>query len=443
MREYRGIDTLPAREAEKIQGELLLETVSRAYGKSPYYKGVFGRLGIVPTDIKGLEDLGKLPVTDRDSIQRDNWSLLSVPQGEIAEIVSTTGTTGEPAFVAMTKADLGRLAYNEEKGFKCAGTKSGERFHMAVTSDNLFIAGVAYYSGIMRLGASVVRVGPQNILRHLELIEKLRPTGIVAVPSFLVHLARQAEDAGISVREMGIKRAVLIGDSIRNADFTPNALGNLIEEKFGGICFSTYGLTEAQLSFTECEERLGLHGHPDLVIPEVLDEEGKPVPDGEEGELVLTPLQVEGMPLIRYRTGDYTFIVGGPCPCGRNSVRIGPIIGRKHHRLKVKGVTLYPKNIENAVLNIPEVVNYQIEAYTGGDETDHVILRVGSLRDDNGLRAALLDALRAKARVAPEIEIEHPDAVRERLFEGGSRKPIAFKDRRSGAAAPGRIKQGK
>jgi phenylacetate-CoA ligase len=137
------------------------------------------------------------------------------------------------------------------------------------------------------------------------------------------------------------------------------------------------------------------------------------------------------MPLIRYRTGDVTFRLSEKCPCGRTSVRIGPIIGRKHQRLKVKGVTLYPKTIENAILEINCVVNYQIEAFTGDDETDHIILRVGSDRRDNGLRDSLVEVLRARARVTPEIEIESPKEIERRLFEGGSRKALLFKDRRT------------
>jgi len=157
------------------------------------------------------------------------------------------------------------------------------------------------------------------------------------------------------------------------------------------------------------------------------------LPDGEMGELVLTPFKLEGMPLIRYRTGDITFRLSTPCGCGRSSVRIGPIMGRKQQKLKVKGVTLYPKNIENAVMGLPDVINYQIEAYTGDDRADHIVLRIGTNVRNGNFILTLKDLVQAKARVTPEIEIERPEEIEKRLFEGNSRKAITFKDRRQKA----------
>ena len=430
MKVFDPIDTLPADGIREIQDRLLLETVLHACEHSPYYKKRFNNLGVSPSTAEDVASLAKLPLTDRKELQDNNWSFLAVPRNDIAEIVSTTGTSGEPAFIAMTSNDLVRLASNEERSFASAGAVRGDIFHLAVTCDNLFIAGIAYYGGLSRLGASVVRIGPQNITRHLDLAMRLRPTGMVAVPSFMVHMARRMKENGITAEDLGLKKIVLIGDSIRDADLKNNALGNLIEATFGSMFYSTYGITEAQLSFFECAQHKGFHSHPDLILTEIVDDEGNIRPDGEVGELVLTTLQIEGMPLIRYRTGDITFRISAPCSCGRNSVRLGPILGRKCQRLKYKGVTLYPKTIENALLGMKDVINYQIEAYTGDDQTDSVILRVGSYCIDNGLKARLHDALLAKARVTPKIEIESPEDVEKRVFEGGSRKAITFKDRR-------------
>lgn len=431
MKFSQDIDRLTSDAIRDIQGELLVRTVNTVFEKSPYYRRVFDGCGLAPSDIRGLDDLEKIPFTDRADLQKENWAFLSVHKDDIAEVVSTTGTTGEPVFMALTGNDLIRLAYNEEKSFGYAGVGKGDFFHIAVTCDSLFVAGIAYYSGLRRLGASVARIGPQNIKRHLRLIQELKPNGIVAVPSFMVQMMRRACEHGLDVRELGIEKAVLIGESIRNADFSSGSLGSLIENSFGNTCYSTYGITEGQVSFCECHERRGLHSHPDLVAIEIVDDNGKQLSDSETGELVVTVFQVEGMPLIRYRTGDITFRVSGRCPCGRNSIRIGPVLGRKHHRLKVKGVTLYPRTIENAVFEIKDVLNYQIEAYTGDDYTDHIIVRVGAHGNNKELRSLLADNLRAKAMVTPEIEIESPEEVRKRLFEGGSRKANTFKDRRN------------
>jgi len=430
MKVFDSIDRQPTELIRRVQDQIFLETIAYACERFPYYRKALDSQCLKPESIKSLEDISQLPFTERDDLQRFNQEFLSVPRNETAELVSTTGTTGEPAFIAMTKNDLERLAYNEERSFSCAGTVPGDFFHIAVTCDNLFIAGIAYYSGLLRLGASVVRVGPRNILRHIDLIKDLRPNGIVAVPSFIIRLASLADEIGLNPVELGIKKMVLIGDSIRDSSLNSNTSGKLIEEAFGDICYSTYGLTEGQISFCECREKRGLHSHPELVIAEVVDDEGNSLPDNAEGELVITTLQTEGMPLIRYRTGDITFKISSPCQCSRNSLRIGPILGRKHHKLKFKGVTIYPGTIENAILGIKDIENFQIEAYTGDDGTDHIILRIGSHRKDRDFISSLTDALRSRARVTPAIKIESPESIAGRLHEKGSRKPIIFKDLR-------------
>lgn len=425
-----NIDKLSTDAIVRIQHELLFDTLNYAYKTSAYYRRVLGEYDGVFSDSKTGELLKRLPFTTKQDISVNNGEFLSVKKQDIAEIVSTSGTTGDPIFIALTFDDIERLTYNEERSFRYAGVAQGDLFHIAVTCDNLFIAGIAYYRGLIKLGASVVRIGPQGVLRHFDLTRKLKPCGIVAVPSFMAHMIRRAQEDGLDMKELGIEKIVLIGDSIRDADLGTNTLGSFIEDAFGSKCYSTYGITEGQVSFCECEFHQGLHSHPELVFVEIIDDTGKPLEDGEIGELVITPLQLYGMPLIRYKTGDVTFKISTPCPCGRNSIRIGPILGRKHHRLKVEGVTLYPKTIENVILEVKDIINYQIEAYTGDDQTDRIVLRVGSHRKDTSFRSSLIDMIRAKTRVTPEIEIEPPDELEKRIFEGGSRKAVTFKDRR-------------
>jgi phenylacetate-CoA ligase len=172
------------------------------------------------------------------------------------------------------------------------------------------------------------------------------------------------------------------------------------------------------------------------MIVEVLDDAGRAVPDGETGELVITNLQVEGTPLIRYRTGDVTFLVPGACPCGRGGTRIGPIVGRKAQRMKIKGTTIYPKVIEDALLSVDGVENFVIEARTGDGETDRVVVRVGTLRGDATFARTVGEALYAKARVTPEIRLASPAEVDGLLFEGGRRKPRVFVDLRTAQGGP-------
>jgi phenylacetate-CoA ligase len=422
------IYTFPPSEIVRVQEALLQETIRRAALTSPFYRDRFSIRGADVAGVRSLVDLARLPLTSREDVERRGRDFWAVPRERVAEIVATTGTTGEPIYVAMTRRDLDRLGENERRGFTWLGARPGDRFHIAITLDNLFVAGLAYHLGLSMIGASVMRVGAQPVRRHLDLMKHLRPNGLVAVPSLLLGLARRARADGEDLAAFAPPRAMLIGDAIRGPDLGSNALGRLLEEVWGGDLFSTYGLTEAGLAFHECPAHQGLHSHPDLVIVEIVDDAGRPVLEGEVGELAITTLQVEGMPLVRYQTGDMTFLVPGACPCGRGGTRIGPILGRKQHRLKVKGTTLYPKAIEDALLSVDGVENFIIEAHTGDGDTDRLLVRVGTLRGDPTFLGTVGEALYARARVTPEIHLASPADVEVRLFEGGRRKPRVFVD---------------
>ena len=427
---HPDIYQLSAADIARIQDTLLREAIERAARTSPFYRARFSGGGPDPVAIRSRSDLTRLPFTSKEDIQERTQEFWAAPCETLTELVATTGTTGEPVYVAMTDRDLERLGENERRGFTWLGAKSGDRYHIAITLDNLFVAGLAYYLGLHRVGARAMRVGAQPVRRHLDLMKQLRPDGIVAVPSLLLALANQARRDGDDLGAFAPRKALLIGDAIRDRGLGPNALGRALERAWGGELFSTYGLTEAGLAFHECPVHQGLHSHPDLVVVEIVDDAGRTVPEGEIGELVITSLQMEGMPLIRYRTGDVSFVVPGACPCGRGGDRIGPILGRKQHRLKVKGTTLYPKTIEDALVAVEGVENFVIEARNGDGETDALLVRIGALRDDPGFRRTIGDALYAKARVTPDIVIAAPEAIERLLFEGGRRKPRVFVDLR-------------
>lgn len=420
------IDKKDISDISKIQSELLREAVAYLCKRSPFYREKIK----TPPDIKSIEDINKLPITAKEDLQKDNWAFLCVERDSIAEIVATTGITGSHVFIGLTKKDLDRLAENEKRCFSYADVTPQDLFLLSVTMDNLFIAGMAYYSGLQRLGAAVVRIGPHSPKKQIELIQTLYPTGIVAVPSFLTAVYKQAEKDGVRLEKSSLKKAVLIGESIRNPDFSSNTLGKMVE-KFSVIeCFSTYGITEAQLAFCECRHHKGLHSHPDLAYAEILDDAGNAVKDGEIGELVVTTLQMEGMPLLRYRTGDITFKITDRCDCGRTSARLGPVIGRKAQKLKVKGTTVYPKAIENALLEVEGVENYVIEAYTGDDQADHIIVKIGSHNGNAALENAICENIKAKVRFTPNIQIMLPQEIEKIQYAGGRRKPMTFVDRR-------------
>ena len=285
--------------------------LSRLVRTSPFYQARLAAHAADVARVQTIADLARLPFTSKEDIQGRNPDFWAVPRDRLVEIVATTGTTGAPIHVAMTTQDLERLAENERRGFDWLGAKPSQRFHLAITLDNLFVAGLAYYLGLHKIGVATIRVGAQPTRRHLDLMKQLRPDGIVAVPSLLLALAAQARKDGDDLAAFAPRRAMLIGDAIRNQHLSPNALGGSLRKEWGGDLFSTYGLTEAELAFHDCPLHQGLHSHPDFIIVEIVDNAGHVLPDGEVGELVITTLQVEGMPLLRYRTGDVTFKVPG------------------------------------------------------------------------------------------------------------------------------------
>lgn len=424
--EFKSKETIEKDQANRLRA--LIKYVSQ---KSPFYKRVFKKIGLTYSDIKSIKDIQKLPITSKAQLQKYNYEFFAADQQNIAEIVSTTGTTGEPVFIAMTKEDLNRLALNEARSFYCAGVNNKDIFDIAVTLDSLFMAGMAYYLGITKLGASVFRVGMHNVKKHAHLIRKLKPTGIVTVPSFLLKLADGIKEEGLNPRTISIKKALLVGESIRDKDFNLNKLGSLITASWPIELYSTYGNSEGAISFCECQEHAGCHEHPDQIISEILDEKGRAVPDGELGELVLTTLQIEGMPLLRYQTGDITFKITKKCKCGRNSSRIGPILGRRAQMVKLKGVKVYPKIIENAILNIEGICNYVIVALTSNKFSDKIVVKIGCKTKNEKLKDKICKSIEAHARVTPIVELVSAKEIEHLRTDGGTRrKPRIFIDNR-------------
>ena len=427
----KALEFKPKKTIENEQFHLLKEAILYASKHSPFYKNILRRKKIQHTDIKSLQDLAVLPLTLKEQLQKYNHSFYCVNKKAIADIVSTTGTTGEPVFIILTKRDLQRLAKNEAYSFSCAGATDKDTFHLAVTIDNLFMAGIAYYMGIIELGASVYRAGMHNIQRQVLLLKQLKPTGIMTVPSFLLQLGKEIKEEKINPLSLSVKKALLVGESIRDQEFRLTGIGKLLYKTWPLDLYSTFGNSETAISYCECKYKRGAHEHPDLIITEIIDENGNTIPDGEPGELVLTTLQTEGMPLLRYCTGDITFKITERCACGRSSARIGPILGRKSHMLKYKGTKVYPKAIENAIAHVNGVGNYVIEAFTGDNFSDKIIVKVGCKKKRDLLRQALCTHIEAYARVTPIVKLMSIHEVYALQSDSGkSRKLKTFIDYR-------------
>jgi phenylacetate-CoA ligase len=426
------IEFQPLEEIKKFQEEQLRLSVRYLRNHSPFYSRIFNELSIDVEKIKTIEDLVQLPVTTKDELQQHNEEFYCVPRNKIIDYVTTSGTLGDPVTFVLTDKDIERLAYNEYLSFVTANCTTEDVFQLMTTIDRRFMAGLAYFLGAKKLGAGVVRVGSGIPELQYDTIKRISPTVLIAVPSFILKMIEYAEHHGIDYKNSSIKKAICIGEPLRNDDFTLNNLGRKINEKWDIKLYSTYASTEMATSFTECDHGRGGHLNPELLIVEFLDDNNLPVKEGEAGEVTITTLQTEGMPLLRFKTGDICHFYSSPCPCGRTTLRIGPVIGRKNQMIKYKGTTLYPPALYDLLNDIPGVTNYVIEINTNDIGTDEILIKVGSKNPNEELEKELKDHFRAKLRVAPTIKFESIEAIQKLQFPETSRKPTIFFDKRKG-----------
>ena len=425
------IEKQSIREIELFQEKALNDLLQYLKGTSRFYQNHFKTHGIEIEKIKHLDDLKHIPPTRKEDLQTKNEDFICVSRNKIIDYITTSGTSGDPVTYAMTDRDLDRLAYNEYLGFRCADCTHDEIFQLMTTIDRRFMAGLAYFLGSRRLKSAMIRVGNGIPELQWESIKRFSPTALIAVPSFLLNIIDYAEKNGIDHHASGITKAICIGDSLRNTDFSFNTLGKKINERWPEMqCYSTYASTEMATSFTECKYGIGGHHHPELIIVEFLDNQDVPVKKGEAGEITITTLGVEGMPLLRFKTGDICHGHYESCKCGRNTLRVGPVIGRKNQMIKFKGTTLYPPALYDILENIEDIKNYIIELYTNAIGTDEILIRIGSENPSENFEKVIKDHFRAKLRVAPSVSFESVDYITKLQFPSMNRKPVKLIDRR-------------
>lgn len=419
-------------EIKQFQEELLAKALRYLNENSAYYKRMFRKWDIDIEKIKTIEDLVKIPFTEKKDLQLFNEDFLCCPKEKVIDYITTSGTLGDPVTFGCTDSDLDRLAYNEKKSFECAGVKPGNIVQLMTTLDKRFMAGLAYFLGIRKLGASVIRVGNGIPELQWDTIKRIKPDTIMCVPSFILRLIEYAEENGIDYRNSSIRRIIGIGEGLREQNFELNMLGRRIKEKWDVELYATYSSTEMGATFSECEYSCGGHVHPELIIVEIIGEDNMPVPDGEYGEVVVTTLGVEGMPLLRFRTGDIAAKRTEQCRCGRNSYRLTPIMGRKNNMIKLKGTTLYPPAINDVLDNADYVANYVIYVQESDSGTDEVIVKIGlKYKTEFDAIKNLKDRFRSRIRVAPIVEIMPVEEIQKINFPAKSRKPIKFIDNRN------------
>ena len=399
--------------------QLWAETFRYAAEHSPYYREQFRAFSDIPP-------LTQLPTVDKRIVSEHNLDFLCVPRERIVEIVTTSGTTGQPLLWMLTDSDLRRLGANEKLSFECAGLTRHDTVLVATAMDRCFIAGAAYWLGLRELGCATARVGPSSPAYVIEMMQRLQPTAIVAVPSFLRLIADKAREAGIDLRTGSVQKAICIGEPIRDRSLALNTAGRGIESQWGAKVYSTYGVTELANSLCECDAGAGGHLHDEQLYLEVLDDAGQPVADGEVGEIVATTFGVEAMPLIRYRTGDCAALHRSPCACGRTTPRIGPIVGRKNQRLKFKGVSLFPSTLQAVLEQASDVESFVIIATTGTELSDTIeVLVHGSASE-----ATLKELLQARSLITPRIRHTSREEIEALQLPANARKRRTFVDLR-------------
>lgn len=431
MELYPTIEKSDLESIKIFQESKLKELLIYLKSNSPFYQKLFNENKIDINEIKTLEDLTKIPTTSKNDIQANNQDFFCVPQSEIVDYSTTSGTLGDPVTFGLSDKDLERLAYNEAISFACAGIQKGDVVQMITTIDKRFMAGLAYFLGLRKMGASVVRMGPGIPELQWDSIFRYKPKYLITVPSFLLKMIDYAEKHGIDYKNSSVYGAICIGEGLKNQDFTDNILSQKIKERWNIQLFSTYASTEMSTAFTECEFQIGGHHHPELIITEILDENENPVKEGGSGELTITTLGVEAIPLLRFKTGDLVKAHYEPCKCGRKTMRLGPVLGRKQQMIKYKGTTLYPPAMNDIMNDFGNVSCFQIVIKSDEIGLDEIIIKLSTDNETENFVDEVRDHFRAKLRVSPKIEVLDFEVLSKNVFNPNSRKPINFIDLRN------------
>lgn len=421
---------LTSEEIQLIQRKALVDQMQYVFDHSPFYKRLYTSGGINREDLSDPEAIHKLPFTSKDDLQNFNHEFWAVPQERIIEYCTTSGTMGMPVTIGLTENDLVRLALNEKYSFQEAGMNAGDTILLMLSLDRMFMAGIAYYLGARALGCSIIRGGPGNVSMQWDLINRMRPTTLVAVPSFIASFLHAASDQGWDIHQAGVKRIICIGENIRNDDLSINPLAEKIRSEWDVDLYSTYASTEMQTAFTECMHGNGSHHHADLLHFEILDEQDQPLPAGQIGELCITHLGVEGTPLVRYKTGDMTYSIDEPCLCGRNTKRIGPIVGRKQQLIKYKGTTLYPQALFNILNQLSNVQDYVVFLRKDALGLDDLKIHIAAKEVSDAAHSRIRQSLQSMLRVVPEVVYLPLKEIQQMQIIEGKRKLYKLIDMR-------------
>ena len=404
-------ETLPREDLEFLQLARLRETVQIA-GNSPFYRERLQQAGVTPESLKSLEDAAKIPFTTKDDLRSQGQALLTRPLKDMVRLHASSGTTGQATVIYYTREDIAAWAELLARSMYMTGMR-GEDVFQNMMGYGLFTGGLGFHYGAERLGALTIPAGAGNSRRQVQLMQQFQTTAIHIIPSYSLYLLATFESAGVDPRELPLRLA-FIGAEPHTGD-----VRRRIEEAYGLKAYNSYGLSELNgpgVAF-ECPEQNGMHLWEDHFLLEVIDPQTlEPLPPGEVGEVVLTNLSRQGMPVLRYRTRDLAALVPGICPCGRSHRRISRIQGRTDDMLILKGVNIFPMQIERVLLAMPEVgTNYLVEL-SRKDFNDLMLVKVEvqqeffqeDLRYLKSLQKKITEALKSELLVTPKVELVEP-----------------------------------
>lgn len=420
-------EVMPLKDLYDIQTKRLRWIVKHAYDNVPFYRKKMRELGVHPSDIRRREDVRKLPFTTKEDL-RDNYpfGLIAVGKDELVRIHTSSGTSGKPKVVAYTKRDLENWINMVARCLYMVGVRRGDVFQNMVNY-TLFTGGLGFHYAAERIGALTVPSGTGNTERQIQYMIDFGTTVIHATPSYALRIREVAEEKGIDPQSLPLRIGCF------GAEPWSNSTRKRLEEAFGIKAYDSYGLSEMNgpgVAF-ECEEQNGLHIWIDHYFVEIVDEEGEPVGEGEKGELVLTPLTKEALPLLRYRTGDVTYLMDyEKCSCGRTHPKISRILGRTDDMIVVRGVNVYPSQIEHVLMQIPEVGdNFQV-VITRNGPLDEITVKVevkdesftGELSDLKKIQEKIVKSLQRELNIRVNVELVEKGTLER--FEGKAKRVI-------------------
>jgi len=403
---YNEVEAASREALHELQSERLQATLERVYENVPWYREHLDDAGVTPADVDDVDDISELPLTTKADI-RDNYpdDLFAVPHEELRRIHASSGTTGKPKIVSYTDHDLGVWREVMARSLYAAGVREGDMVQNGY-GYGLFTGGLGFHDGVEELGACVIPTGGGNTSRQIDMLRDMESDVLSCTPSYCLYLDERAADRDMDLSELPLER-VIIG-----AEPFTDPMREEIEQALGVTAIDVYGLSEiiGPGVSIECEEaQTGLHVWEDHFYPEVVDPDtGEVLPEGEEGELVLTSLTKEAFPMIRYRTGDMTALEYDACECGRTMVRMDNVSGRADDLLIVRGVNVYPSQIEEVMVDVDAVApHYRIDLYRDGS-LDTLELTVEHAHDYDDSPEALEDEIESRLRDVLDV---NPDAV--------------------------------